>query len=32
MIKAIEDVNIKLDAKIRKENDKVIFDFNYTIE
>jgi len=27
MIKALEDVNLKLDAKIRKENDEVIFEF-----
>jgi hypothetical protein len=31
MIKAIEDVNAKLDVKIREENDEVIFDFNYTM-
>jgi len=27
MIKALKDVNLKLDAKIRKENDEVIFEF-----
>jgi hypothetical protein len=27
MIKALEDINLKLDAKIRKENDEVIFEF-----
>lgn len=31
MIKDIEDVNAKLNTKIRKENDEVIFYFNYTI-
>jgi uncharacterized protein YfeS len=31
MIKALEDVNLKLDAKIRKENDEVIFEFNHTM-
>jgi hypothetical protein len=31
MIKAIEYVNSKLNDKIRKVNDKVIFEFNHII-
>jgi len=31
MIKAIKDINAKLDVKIRKGNDEGISDFNYTM-
>jgi hypothetical protein len=29
--KAIEDANSKLDARIKKGNDEVIYEFNHTI-
>jgi len=31
MIKELEDVNSKLNVKIKKRNDEVIFDFNHTM-
>lgn len=31
MIGALKDVNSKSNAKIRKENDDVIYDFNHTM-
>jgi len=31
MVKVIKDINARLYAKIKKENDKVISNFNYTM-
>jgi hypothetical protein len=31
VVKVIKDINARLYAKIKKENDKVISNFNYTM-